>query len=58
MAVYIQKGAANFDIREEELKTLVLDTIKATGKEIKKLLLLPPDHTRLNSGKSRQQIHL
>ena len=49
MAVYIQKGAANFDIREEELKTLVLDTIKATGKEIKKLLLLPPDHTRLNS---------
>ncbi|MBO5899746.1 MAG: DUF2088 domain-containing protein [Lentisphaeria bacterium] len=49
MAVYIQKGAANFDIREEELKTLVLDTIKATGKKIKKLLLLPPDHTRLNS---------
>ena len=49
MAVYIQKGAANFDIREEELKNLVLDTIKAAGKEIKKLLLLPPDHTRLNS---------
>ena len=49
MAVYMQKGGASFDIREDELKQLVLDTIKATGKEIKKLLLLPPDHTRLNS---------
>ena len=49
MAVYMQKGGADFDIREDELKQLVLDTIKSTGKNIKKLLLLPPDHTRLNS---------
>ena len=49
MAVYMQKGGAALDIKADELKQLVLDTIKATGKEIKKLLLLPPDHTRLNS---------
>ena len=49
MAVYMQKGGADFDIRADELKQLVMDTIKATGKDIKKLLLLPPDHTRLNS---------
>lgn len=49
MAVYVQKGGAALDIREEELKKMVLDTIAASGKEIKKLLLLPPDHTRLNS---------
>ena len=35
MAVYMQKGGATLDIREEELKSLVLDTIKATGKNIK-----------------------
>ena len=41
MAVYMQKGGASFDIREDELKQLVLDTIKATGKEIKKLIIVP-----------------
>ena len=49
MAVYMQKGCADYSISDAELKDLVMGTIAATGKEIKKLLLLPPDHTRLNS---------
>ncbi len=49
MAVYMQKGCADCSISDAELKELVMGTIAATGKEIKKLLLLPPDHTRLNS---------
>ena len=49
MAVYMQKGCADCSISDAELKDLVMGTIAATGKEIKKLLLLPPDHTRLNS---------
>lgn len=49
MAVYMQKGCADCNIGDAELKELVMGTIAASGKEIKKLLLLPPDHTRLNS---------
>ena len=49
MAVYMQKGCADCSISDAELKDLVMGTIAATGREIKKLLLLPPDHTRLNS---------
>ena len=32
-----------------ELQKLVLDAVAQSGKDIKRLLLLPPDHTRLNS---------
>ena len=53
MAVYMQKGCADCNIGDAELKELVMGTIAATGKEIKKLLLLPPDHTRLNSQAGR-----
>ena len=32
-----------------ELQKLVLEAVAKSGKDIKRLLLLPPDHTRLNS---------
>ena len=51
MAIYAEKGGLDLNICEAELRELVLQTIRtaAKGKELKKLLLLPPDHTRLNS---------
>ncbi len=49
MAMYVEKGGANISISDSELQSLVLETIAKSGKEIKRMLILPPDHTRLNS---------
>ncbi len=49
MAMYVQKGGADVAINDRELQNLVLETIAKSGKEIKRMLILPPDHTRLNS---------
>jgi len=49
MSIYMQKGGASVSISDDELKELVFSTIEKTGKQLKRLLLLPPDHTRLNS---------
>ena len=49
MAMYVQKGGADISISDSELQSLVLETIAKSGKEIKRMLILPPDHTRLNS---------
>ena len=53
MAMYVQKGGANVSIGDDELRELVLDTIAKSGKTIRRMLLLPPDHTRLNSRAGR-----
>lgn len=53
MAIYAQKGGVDLAISDAELKELVISTIEKSGKEIKRLLLLPPDHTRLNSRAGR-----
>ena len=49
MAMYVQKGGADVSISDSELQSLVLEAIAKSGKEIKRMLILPPDHTRLNS---------
>lgn len=49
MAMFVQKGGADVAISDSELQSLVLEAVAKSGKEIKRLLLLPPDHTRLNS---------
>lgn len=49
MAMYTQKGGASVSVNDAELKEMVLGAIAKSGKEIKRMLLLPPDHTRLNS---------
>ncbi len=49
MAMYVQKGGADVSISDSELQSLVLEAIARSGKEIKRMLILPPDHTRLNS---------
>ena len=47
--MYVQKGGRDVAISDSELQDLVLEAIAKSGKDIKRLLLLPPDHTRLNS---------
>ena len=53
MSIFVQKGAPDCAISDEELRTLVHQTIEKSGKTPKKMLLLPPDHTRLNSRAGR-----
>ena len=53
MGLFVQKGGASTAISDSELRDLVIRTIEKSGKEIKRLLLLPPDHTRLNSRAGR-----
>ena len=53
MAIYTQKGGVTAAISDAELRELVISTIEKSGREIKRLLLLPPDHTRLNSQAGR-----
>ena len=49
MAMYVQKGGADVAVNDSELQSLVLEAIAKSGKDIKRMLILPPDHTRLNS---------
>ncbi len=49
MAIFTQKGGANVAVSDAELQEMVLSAIEKSGKDIKRMLLLPPDHTRLNS---------
>lgn len=53
MSIFVQKGAPDCSISDDELRVLVHRTIEKTGKQPKKMLLLPPDHTRLNSRAGR-----
>ena len=53
MSIFVQKGAPDCSISDDELRTLVHQTIEKSGKQPKKMLLLPPDHTRLNSRAGR-----
>ncbi|MCI5778357.1 MAG: lactate racemase domain-containing protein [Lentisphaeria bacterium] len=51
--MYVQKGGADAVVSDAELAELVLEAIAKSGKTIKRMLLLPPDHTRLNSRAGR-----
>lgn len=47
--MFVSKGGANVAVSDSELTSMVLEAIKKSGKTLNKILLLPPDHTRLNS---------
>lgn len=49
MALYTSLGGENLAITDDQLRTLIRKTLEATGKTPRRMLLLPPDHTRLNS---------
>ena len=53
MSIYVQEGSASTAISDERLRELVKETIAKSGKTLRRLLLLPPDHTRLNSRAGR-----
>ncbi len=53
MSIFIQKGGVDCSISDDELRQLVHQTIEKSGKTPKRMLLLPPDHTRLNSRAGR-----
>ncbi len=45
----IRKFGNTLSIQQDELHELVLQTLGHDGRSLKKVLILPPDHTRLNS---------
>lgn len=49
MSIFVECGSPDRIIASGELRGLVRDTIEKSGKTLHKILLLPPDHTRLNS---------
>lgn len=49
MALYTSLGGQDLAISDEQLRELIRQTIDASGVKPRKMLLLPPDHTRLNS---------
>ena len=53
MSIYVKEGSATTAISDERLRELVKETIAKSGKTLRRLLLLPPDHTRLNSRAGR-----
>ena len=53
MSIFVQKGGVSESISDSELKELVRSTVEKSGKTAGRMLLLPPDHTRLNSRAGR-----
>ncbi len=49
MSILVEKSGEKLAINENELRGLVIDAIKKTNKPLNKILLIPPDITRLNS---------
>ena len=49
MSIFAQKSGVDLAISDSELRELVKNVVEKTGKKGGRMLLLPPDHTRLNS---------
>lgn len=49
MATYFAQGGTTDDISANEKRGALAQTLKAIGRPLRKVLVLPPDHTRLNS---------
>ena len=49
MSIFAQKSGVDLAISDSELRELVKSVVEKTGKKGGRMLLLPPDHTRLNS---------
>lgn len=53
MSIFVQKSGVDTSISDPELLELVKATVEKSGKTGGRMLLLPPDHTRLNSRAGR-----
>ncbi len=53
MGLYVKDGSPTAAISDQRLRELVKETLAKAGRPLRKLLLLPPDHTRLNSRAGR-----
>jgi len=49
MATYFARGGAGDNISSAEKREALAQTLKVIGRPLRKVLVLPPDHTRLNS---------
>ncbi len=49
MATYFARGGARDEINTAEKREALAQALKAIGRPLRKVLVLPPDHTRLNS---------
>jgi nickel-dependent lactate racemase len=49
MATYFGRGGVNDNITTTEKREALAQALKVIGKTLRKVLVLPPDHTRLNS---------
>ena len=49
MATYFAAGSTNDNITTAEKRTALAQSLKLIGKTLRRVLILPPDHTRLNS---------
>ncbi|MBI4027882.1 MAG: DUF2088 domain-containing protein [Verrucomicrobia bacterium] len=49
MATYFSRGGVTDNITTAEKRAALQDALRIIGKKLRKVLILPPDHTRLNS---------
>jgi nickel-dependent lactate racemase len=49
MATYFARGGVREEISTAEKRAALAQALKAIGRSLRKVLVLPPDHTRLNS---------
>jgi nickel-dependent lactate racemase len=49
MATYFARGSVNESITTAEKRAALQEALQRIGKPLRKVLILPPDHTRLNS---------
>ena len=49
MATYFARGGTRDDISPAEKREALAQALKVIGGPLRKVLLVPPDHTRLNS---------
>ena len=49
MSIYAEKCGVDIIISDAELREMVIATVENVGKTSGRMLILPPDHTRLNS---------
>jgi nickel-dependent lactate racemase len=49
MATYFSRGSVSDNISTADKRAALAQALKAVGKPLRRVLILPPDHTRLNS---------
>jgi len=49
MATYFGRGSATDNLTTAEKQAALQESLRIIGRKLRKVLILPPDHTRLNS---------